>query len=72
MSQASQPTIPWVLPLYVKMERHLRATINNRTSVHIRIRQGAETVLVKLLKYKKFTDTNQFYTLGTGSYIPNS
>jgi hypothetical protein len=41
-------------------------------SVHIRIWQGAETVLVKLLKYKKFMDANQFYTLGTGSYIPNS
>ena len=72
MSQALQLTIPWVLPLYVKMEGHLRATINNRLSVHIRIQQGAETALVKLLKYKNFVDTNQFYMLGTGLYISDS
>jgi hypothetical protein len=65
MSQESQPTIPLVLPMYEKMERHLLQVSTNdkyRGQLQRAVRAGHE----KLQKYKAFADKNQFYTISTG------
>jgi hypothetical protein len=65
VSQAKQPTIPFVLPVYETLYAHLSNTISER-KVHIRIRQGAKPALEKLQKYREKALDNQFYKLGTG------
>jgi hypothetical protein len=66
MSRSSQPTIPFVLPLYEKMNAHILTAINNKNN-HLKIRQGARSAQEKLLKYKGKAETNQFYTIATGT-----
>lgn len=65
MSRSKQPTIPFVLPLYEKMNMHILTTVNNKNA-HLKIRQSARSAQEKLLKYKVKADTNQFYTIATG------
>jgi hypothetical protein len=68
MSHASQPSIPFVLPLYEKMDRHLLDATRNSALPYI-IRSAAISGREKLLKYKGFAVTNQFYVIGTSKYI---
>jgi len=65
MSQASQPTISFVLPMYEKMDRHLlRVSTSEKYSGLLS--RAADAGREKLLKYKEIAVNNQFYTIATG------
>lgn len=65
MSRASVPTIPFVLPLYENLQKHLATATVDRTKLPLKIRQGAAAGLEKLLKYKRMAENHHFYQLGT-------
>jgi hypothetical protein len=71
MACSKQPTIPFVLLLYEKMNMHILTTINNKNA-HLKIRQGARVAQEKVLKYKIKAETNQFYTIATGALSLNT
>ncbi|KAF5309197.1 hypothetical protein D9619_012818 [Psilocybe cf. subviscida] len=60
LSHENQPTLPFALPLYEKMEQRLCATIEDRTKYHFKIRKGAEAALEKLHKYRAHAEWNQY------------
>jgi len=65
MSPSSQPTVPFVLPVYETLHTHLSNMITER-KVYIRIRQGGQSALEKLQKYCEKALGNHYYMLGTG------
>jgi hypothetical protein len=65
MSRASIPTIPFVLPAYEKMDRHL-VKVSKGATYSPALRRAALAGRSKLLKYKKLAENNQFYTIATG------
>jgi len=66
MSRASIPTIPFVLPAYEKMDRHL-LRVSKGATYGPALRHAALAGRGKLLKYKTLAENNQFYTIATGS-----
>jgi hypothetical protein len=68
MSQSSQPTISYVLPVYETLHAHLSNAIAER-KLHIRIRQGARPALEKLQKYREKALDNHYLKLGVGESL---
>lgn len=64
MSRASQPTIPFVLPLYEQMDAALLTTSND-SSLPFNLQCAASVGREKLLKYKVLAERNQYYIIGT-------
>lgn len=69
LSHENQATLPFALPLYLKLENHLRSTIGDRVNNHIKVRHGAQAGLAKLLKYRAYADENQYYKVATGTLL---
>lgn len=65
MSHGDVPTIPFVLPLYQKMEKHLEAVAVSLEH-SFKIQHAAEKGLVKLRKYSTPAKQHHSYILGTG------
>ncbi|KAI9450375.1 cytochrome P450 [Russula earlei] len=64
MSHSQVPTIPFVLPLYQKMEKHLEAILISWKH-SFKIQQAAEQGLAKLRKYSIPAKLHHSYILGT-------
>lgn len=65
MSSSTHPTLPFVLPFYLQLDRHMiRIAQNNEYSPDIRT--AAKAGREKLLKYKDPAFKNQYYILATG------
>ncbi|KAF8999520.1 hypothetical protein BDQ17DRAFT_1246457, partial [Cyathus striatus] len=60
-------TIPFILPIYDSLEKHLNAA---SVSLDLPMEQCTSTGvrILKLLKYKQNAVTNHNYILGTGMY----
>jgi len=65
MSHNDVPTIPFVLPLYQKMEKHLEA-VSISSGHSLKIQHAAEQGLEKLRKYSTPAKLHHYYILGTG------
>jgi hypothetical protein len=65
MSHSQVPTIPFVLPLYQKMEKHLEAVLISWEH-SFKIQQAAEQGLVKLRKYSIPTKLHHSYSISLG------
>ena len=65
MSHNKSPTIPFVLPLYQKMEKHLESVANS-CEYSFRIQRVAERGLEKLHKYLEPAKLHHSYIIGTG------
>jgi hypothetical protein len=65
MSHSTIPTIPFVLPLYHKMENHLEM-VSTSWEHSFKIQHAAEQGLQKLGKYSSVAKTHHSYILGTG------
>jgi hypothetical protein len=63
MSHGKTPTIPFVLPLYHKMEKHLEAVANSRSS--FTILNAVERGLEKLRKYSILAKKHHHNIIGT-------
>ncbi|KAJ7200427.1 hypothetical protein GGX14DRAFT_372393, partial [Mycena pura] len=68
MSHANIPTIPFVLPLYLRMKQVLQAHVLN-PSILPQLRTAVLAGMQKLEKYHALARDNQFYRLGTSVYI---
>jgi len=68
MSQSNVPTIPFVLPLYHKMEQHLTA-VSTSWDKSFKIQHAAEKGLVKLRKYSVPAKGHHSYIIGTSELI---
>jgi hypothetical protein len=64
MSSASQPTIPFVLPMYEQMDRHLLSSSTDDKLAPV-LRKAALVGRAKLLKYKTPAQANHYYRMGT-------
>ncbi|KAJ3513785.1 hypothetical protein NLJ89_g2755 [Agrocybe chaxingu] len=64
MSISGTPTLPFVLPLFTSLERHLQRQADNKDHPYS-IRSGAKAALQKLKKYFNIATGNQFYILAT-------
>jgi hypothetical protein len=64
MSHSNVPTIPFVLPLYQKMEKHLEAVLISLEH-SLKIQYAAEQGLAKLRKYSAPAKLHHSYILGT-------
>ena len=69
MSQSKIPTIPFVLPLYHKMEQHLIAT-SASWDKSFKIQHAAEKGLEKLRKYSIPAKLHHSYIIGTSKSLP--
>lgn len=67
MSKTSQPTLPFVLPTYYKLQQHLESVMRNRSN-SVSIRSAAANGKDKLEKYMAFANENQHYTIATGAF----
>ena len=65
MSHSKVPTIPFVLPLYQKMEHHLKA-VSFSLEHSFKVQHAAEKGLEKLRKYSAPAKLHHTYILGTG------
>jgi hypothetical protein len=65
MSQGKVPTILFVLPLYQKMEKHLKAVSVSWTH-SFKIQCAAKQGLAKLRKYSIPAKLHHSYIVGTG------
>jgi hypothetical protein len=65
MSQSKVPTIPFMLPLYQKMEKHLEA-VSISWEHSFKIQHAARQGLTKLKKYSTPAKLHHSYILGTG------
>jgi hypothetical protein len=68
MSQSKVPTIPFVLPLYHKMEQHLVA-IATSWDRSCKVQEAAEQGLAKLRKYSIPAKAHHSYVIGTSESI---
>jgi hypothetical protein len=68
MSQNKVPTIPFVLPLYHKMEKHLEA-ISTDLGVTFKVQYAVEKGLEKLRKYSVPAKVHYSYILATGMFL---
>lgn len=68
MSQNKVPTIPFVLPLYHKMEQHLEA-VSTYPGVTFKVQQAVNKGLEKLRKYSIPAKAHHSYILGTGTFL---
>ncbi|KAF8996455.1 hypothetical protein BDQ17DRAFT_1201898, partial [Cyathus striatus] len=64
LSMSRCPTIPFVLPIYDLLEKHLNAASVN-FDLPMELRTSAGVGVLKLLKYKEDAVTNHNYILGT-------
>ncbi|SJL11861.1 uncharacterized protein ARMOST_15272 [Armillaria ostoyae] len=64
MSYSTTPTLPWVLPMYEKMKKHLVSTQNSDTQLP-QIRTAASAALAKLDKYYFKAVFNQYNIIAT-------
>jgi len=71
MSQGKVPTIPFVLPLYQKMEKHLKAVLVFWTH-SFKIQHATEQGLAKLRKYSIPAKLHHSYIVGTDRPYPQS
>jgi hypothetical protein len=67
MSQNKVPTIPFVLPLYHKMEQHLEA-ISTDPDITFSVRHAVGKGLEKLRKYSVPAKLHHSYILGTSTF----
>jgi hypothetical protein len=65
---SSTLTLPWVLPMYHRMEKDLRAAINN-PGYSAQMKYAAQLGLDKLDHYHKLAKGNQFYVVATGALL---
>jgi hypothetical protein len=65
MSHGDVPTIPFILPLYQKMEKHLEADATSLEN-SFKVQHAAEQGLAKLRKYLIPAKLHHSYILGTG------
>ncbi len=65
MSHSKSPTIPFVLPLYYKMQQHLQAVVDS-PHYSFTLQSAAEKGLEKLEKYFSIAREHHAYILGTG------
>ena len=69
MSQNKVPTIPFVLPLYHKMEQHLEAvSIDPGPGVTFKVQHAVDKGLEKLRKYSIPAKLHHSYILGTSMF----
>jgi len=67
MSHNTVPTIPFVLPLYQKMDKHLEA-VSISWKHSFKIQEAARQGLAKLRKYSTPAKLHHSYILGTGKF----
>ncbi|KAJ2920749.1 hypothetical protein H1R20_g16345, partial [Candolleomyces eurysporus] len=65
LSSSKCPTIPFVLPIYDALEKHLSAIIGNSQRYTFTVRTAVSIGKAKLLKYKSLAVQNHNYILGT-------
>ena len=71
MSHSKVPTIPFVLPLYHKMEKHLKVVSTSWENSY-KIQNAAEQGLAKLRKYAIPVKLHHSYIVGTGKSLCHS
>ncbi|KAE9399170.1 hypothetical protein BT96DRAFT_745905, partial [Gymnopus androsaceus JB14] len=64
MSRTDTPTLPWVLPMYCRMEKHLTTVANS--DLPCSFHEAARAGLAKLDTYHKLAKGNQFCVVATG------
>lgn len=68
MSHASQPTIPYVLPMYEQMKKKLSEYTMDPDLSPI-LQSAAAAGLTKMNKYHGFAQKNHFYHIGTSEWF---
>ena len=71
MSHSKVPTIPFVLPLYHKIEKHLEAVLTSWEHLY-KIQNTAEQGLAKLRKYAIPAKLHHSYIVGAGKLLHHS
>ena len=69
MSQSNIPTLPFVLPLYHKMEQHL-VSISTSNDKSWKVQHASEVGLKKLRKYSVPAMAHHTYVIGTSKSCP--
>lgn len=65
MSRSNTPTLPWVLPMYEMMLKHLREYKNSELAAFAPLRDAATAGLLKLEKYYDEARKCQFNVVAT-------
>lgn len=68
MSKAKTPTLPWAIPMYDYMQKHL-LTASTNVALPFKFQEAALAGLEKLERYYKMARLNQFNIVSTGESL---